>query len=79
MTTNEIINALGGRKAVSDVTGTTPNAVTQWRKAGIPPLHWHKLVATPEAQTHGITFDTLASAERVAMRTRSSQVDQAAA
>jgi hypothetical protein len=67
MTASEIIQALGGRLSVAEITGAKPNAVTQWRKAGIPPFYWHKLVgAAAEKQIQGVTFETLQSTREMA-------------
>ncbi len=35
----DIIEALGGPKALAEVLATSPNAVFNWRKRGIP---WHQ-------------------------------------
>ncbi len=39
MTHSEIIDALGGTKAIADSTGSKENAVSNWRERGIP---WRK-------------------------------------
>jgi hypothetical protein len=36
MNDSELIDALGGTYAVSDVCDVTPSAVSQWREEGIP-------------------------------------------
>lgn len=60
MTPAEIIAALGGKHEVSTLTGATPNAVTQWRRIGIPSKYWHVLVSHAEASgIPGITFAAL--------------------
>lgn len=33
-----IIDAFGGTKAMADIVGITPGAVSQWRYKGIPPI-----------------------------------------
>lgn len=62
MSTDDIITLFGGRAAISTITGAKPNAITQWKQAGIPSKFWHVLVA--EAETRdlaGVTFDALAA------------------
>ena len=44
MTPADIITALGGKHEVARITGATPNAVTQWRRIGVPAKFWHVLV-----------------------------------
>jgi len=60
MTGPEIIEAFGGRQAISTLTGADPDAVTQWRRNGIPAKYWHVLVERAHAASiPGITFDAL--------------------
>lgn len=60
MDATDIINALGGKHAVSTLTGAKPNAVTQWRRIGVPAKFWPVLVErAAEAGIEGITFDAL--------------------
>lgn len=60
MTPADMIAALGGKHQVSALTGATPNAVTQWRRIGIPAKYWHVLVPHAEqAGIPGITFAAL--------------------
>ncbi len=59
MTAPEIIEAFGGTASVADLTGARPNAVTQWRRIGIPSKYWDVLVE--RAATTGIGGITFAS------------------
>jgi hypothetical protein len=69
MNASDIIEALGGRTEIAALTTAKPNAVTQWRKAGIPPFYWHVLVrAAEEKKVSGISFETLAATRQVAPR-----------
>lgn len=55
-----IIEALGGKHSLAALTGATPNAITQWRRIGVPAKFWPVLV--DHAAAHdipGITFDAL--------------------
>jgi integrase len=56
----EIIEKLGGRRSVSEITGAKPNAITQWRRKGIPPVYWHVLVKAAEERHVPISFALLA-------------------
>lgn len=56
----QIIDALGGRRAVADLTGAEPNAITQWRRIGVPAKYWPTLVERASALgVEGITFASL--------------------
>lgn len=60
MDAHQIIVALGGKRAVAELTRSKPNAVTQWHRIGIPSKFWHVLVTHAEQSgVRGITFDTL--------------------
>ena len=60
MTPSDIIEALGGRDEVSALTGAKPNAVTQWRRAGIPPKYWIPLLdAASEKRAEGVNVEAL--------------------
>ena len=37
LTANEIVEVLGGTNAVSDLVGSRPSAVSNWRRMGFPP------------------------------------------
>lgn len=69
MTASEIIEVFGGRVEIAVLTGAKPNAITQWRKGGVPPLYWHVLVAeadrrrADDAQFPSITFEILAASK----------------
>jgi hypothetical protein len=57
-TPSQIIDALGGTKAVADIFGCGLNVVSNWRKAKIPADRWAGLVA---AKPNDITFEELAA------------------
>lgn len=58
MKTNEIINQLGGTKAVADLCHVTKGAVSQWRIEGIPSARLMYLkILRPDV------FDTLLCSE----------------
>lgn len=66
MKVEEIIAALGGRLAVADLTGAKPNAVTQWRAAGIPFKYWHVLVEHAKAASvESVTYSALEQARSI--------------
>ena len=58
MTPVDIIAKIG-RRDLAEATGAKQNAITQWRKWGIPPKFWHKIVLLPDAREKGITFELL--------------------
>lgn len=59
-TARTIIAAFGGRRPVAEITGATPDAVTQWNRIGIPPKHHRKLVeAAAERQIGVVTYEAL--------------------
>ena len=67
MDAHQIIVALGGKRVVAELTGSKPNAVTQWHRIGIPSKFWHVLVLRAEQSgVGGITFDTLQGTKPVA-------------
>ena len=45
---DEFLSRFGGRAAVAEITGVKPNAVTQWRKAGVPFRVWFDLIDAAE-------------------------------
>lgn len=56
----DIIKTLGGRDAVSRLTGATPNAVRAWYRIGVPYRYWDVLVNAATADAlEGVTFDAL--------------------
>lgn len=60
MTTDELITAFGGREAVAQITGAKPNAITQWRLAGVPYRHWPSLIEAASSRgINGVTFEAL--------------------
>lgn len=61
MDATDIIEALGGRSHVAADLGIKPNAVTQWRQAGIPARYWPALtrLAARTTDTEHITLDVL--------------------
>ena len=50
-TTREVIDALGGNRAVAEITGCTPKAVSNWRKQTRFPAHTY--IAISEALRRG--------------------------
>lgn len=63
MDATDIISALGGRSLVAEGLGIRPNAVTQWRQAGIPARYWPPL-ARLAARTAGAEHITLEVLEK---------------
>jgi hypothetical protein len=60
MTTDELIEAFGGRVVVMAITGAGRNAVNNWRHDGVPFRHWQALIETAEARgIPGITMKAL--------------------
>ena len=60
MTSSDIIKAFGGIGPVSEIAGQNRKAVEQWKRIGIPPQYWHKLVEAGESlSVSGITFAAL--------------------
>jgi DNA-binding transcriptional regulator YdaS (Cro superfamily) len=57
-TASQIIDALGGTKAVSVALGCSMPVVSNWRKAKIPPERWPGMVA---AFAGDITYEELAA------------------
>lgn len=67
--TAQIIEALGGRDAVAELTGTRPRTVEQWHRIGVPHKHFALLVCY--ARTHGlrgITYESLYAAKSATVR-----------
>jgi hypothetical protein len=62
MTTDELIEAFGGRDVVMEITGAARNAVNNWRHDGVPYKHWKALIEAAEVRgVPGITLDALES------------------
>lgn len=61
MTTDEIVRALGGREPVSARCDVSPQAVSNWRRDGIPFRHFVTLVALAAERGVHLTFDHLAA------------------
>lgn len=60
MTTDDVIKLFGGRSKVAVITGCRPNAVTQWRYAGVPFKVWPALITKAASLgIEGVTFETL--------------------
>lgn len=59
---DEIIDALGGTKAVAEAHGVNLSVVSSWRfRRSIPADRWRDIVALAEARgVEGLTFETLA-------------------
>jgi len=49
MNASEIIDALGGIRVVAQATGAKRNAVTQWRRIGVPAKYWPTIVQFADA------------------------------
>lgn len=67
--TAQIIEALGGRNAVAELTGARPRTVEQWLRIGVPHKHFALLVCY--ARTHairGVTYETLYAAKAATVR-----------
>jgi len=47
MTAAEIVEAYGGTRALSQITGASRNAVAMWRRDGVPSKFWPLLARTP--------------------------------
>jgi hypothetical protein len=59
---DEFLARFGGRSAVAEITGVKPNAVTQWRKAGVPFRVWFDLIDAAEKRgIHGVDRNFLGS------------------
>lgn len=54
MTEDEIFDELGGTKAVANLLGCRQNAVSNWRKRGLPA--WARLKLTQICEERGITL-----------------------
>lgn len=70
LTTDDVIDDLGGTKATSDGLGLSLSTVSSWRERGIPPRRWPDIVrlADEKGKSH-ITFEALAAVEPVEVRT----------
>ena len=67
ITTDSVIDALGGTKAVSSALSLAPSTVSVWRVRGIPPTHWLALSRLASARGEaGITLEALAKIGSVA-------------
>lgn len=61
-TSAEIVAALGGTSAVAEALGLVPSAVSQWKRAGIPPARWVALESLARAlAVPGITVASLSA------------------
>ena len=61
----EVVLALGGRNAVSTLTGASKNAVSNWYVSGIPPKFHNRMVrAANDLGVPGITLDLLEATHR---------------
>lgn len=61
MTTDEIVRALGGREPVAERCGVSPQAVSNWRRDGVPFRHFVALVSMAAERGVRLTFDHLAA------------------
>lgn len=57
--TNEVIDALGGTKKVSDLTGVIPQAVSNWRATGSFPPDTYVLLKAALKKNGKAAPDTL--------------------
>lgn len=63
-TTAQIIDALGGRDAVAELTGARPRTVEQWTRIGVPHKHFGLLVDAAVARgVRGISHRALYAAK----------------
>lgn len=58
-TTDALIDALGGTKAVADRCGCKPSAVSNWRKDGIPASRHLQLVRFAEREGLQVDIDAV--------------------
>jgi DNA-binding transcriptional regulator YdaS (Cro superfamily) len=80
MSPAEIITALGGKHALAALTGASPNAVTQWRRIGVPAKYWDVLVDHAAAKgVAGITFPALRATKPAPGRAAPGYLQQEAA
>jgi hypothetical protein len=66
MTHGDVIDRLGGIRAVAQAVGVHESRVGRWRRSGIPPVRW--AAVTEFARVCGlrdVTLDALADAARV--------------
>lgn len=62
--TAQIIDALGGRDAVAELTGARPRTVEQWGRIGIPHKHFGLLVEVAIARgIKGLSYRALYAAK----------------
>jgi hypothetical protein len=65
MNTSDIIDRLGGPSQVALILKVTPQAVSGWRRDGIPPFHWQAVVDhAREKKIDGITWDAVQDARK---------------
>jgi hypothetical protein len=65
MTHDELITKLGGPKRIAQALGLPyPNLVSRWRWRGIPPMHWHRIVAFAAQAGIDVSADELAEGYR---------------
>jgi hypothetical protein len=68
MSTEDILDAFGGKDAVASLTGAKPRAVEQWVRIGVPYRFWVVLESEAERRgIAGITLKTLANAKKAAV------------
>ena len=64
MHVREIIKSLGGRQALSELTGTNVSNISNWLRLGIPAKYHRRLVDhAASLSLDEVTFDALESAE----------------
>ncbi|WP_410051374.1 carph-isopro domain-containing protein [Bradyrhizobium sp. SZCCHNR2032] len=61
ITSDSLIDALGGTKFVAAKLGVSPSTVSCWRERGIPSARWLAIVElASELGVEGVTLDALA-------------------
>jgi hypothetical protein len=67
LTTSDLLDRIGGIVPASKVLLVTPCAVTLWKKSGIPPMHWLRIVNHAKAnKIDGVTFEAIHAARKLA-------------
>jgi hypothetical protein len=59
----EVVDRLGGPRALAELLGARPNDPYHWRKPGrrIPTQYWSAIEELPQAREAGVTLRLLAS------------------
>lgn len=75
MTSDSIIDALGGTGAVAEALGQSDSTVSSWRLRGIPAAHWSSVVSL--AAEHNVADVTLELLAELAARKSETVFDEA--